>query len=420
MSHLPISTRPKRISQPQSSAHRPTLVLATILTVATLTATAQSVELSQFYRSYFEYLGVGFSGPAVPEREPTPAGFPPQVRVVGGGNEPAPVEEIGLPLSSARMLAYYETDNYGGSYIRFVFSGPPREPCGESVLLPKPLYSGTDLALARKFKPGSSSRTCDPAPPPFATSTWTFNDRFTFGTPIRRKTIDGIPYEVSPMVMTRNGVPWMTYYFGYRMGLVAGESNWAEANKNVIPTDYWPWLPTSQGNFELVKLPPPFVEGEVIEYVNNDVFPKSGAGHFFYAASDYERNLLDQAPTWKRTGRGFKSGGYVSVCRFYGSADPGPNSHFFTADETECNALKQVPFLHYEGQTFRTSLPIPATAVVRAQCPTKTVPLYRFYNNPAGKGYDGNHRYVTNLNAGNELIARYGWINEGIVMCVPE
>jgi hypothetical protein len=256
-----------------------------------------------------------------------------------------------------------------------------------------------------------------------ATWKWTFEDRFQFQAPVRRKASDGSEYDASPMLVTRAGFPWITYYFGYRLGLVASESNWSDTNlgKAAELAD-WPSYPSALDNFELAKLPPPVVEGEVVEYVNYEVSPKSVAGHYFYAASPSEQFLLDAVASWKRTGRSFKSGGYVSVCRYYGSVNPGPNTHFYSADDKECSALKSVPQLHDEGQAFRASRPIPAAiATGAATCPTGTIPLYRAYNNPAGKGYDGNHRYATNMNL---LIGMQGgttgWTYEGIVMCVPQ
>ena len=48
-----------------------------------------------------------------------------------------------------------------------------------------------------------------------------------------------------------------------------------------------------------------------------------------------------------------------------------------------------------------------------------TIPLYRGFNNPSGKGYDPNHRHATNRDLFLKLIPR-GWVYEGAVMWVPE
>ena len=48
------------------------------------------------------------------------------------------------------------------------------------------------------------------------------------------------------------------------------------------------------------------------------------------------------APGWSHTGEWFKPGGPTPVCRFYGSVSPGPNSHFYTAIDSECTLLKNL------------------------------------------------------------------------------
>ncbi|MBL8311064.1 MAG: hypothetical protein JNL19_11620, partial [Burkholderiales bacterium] len=152
------------------------------------------------------------------------------------------------------------------------------------------------------------------------------------------------------MVTERNGNPWLTYYWGYKLGLVETESSWHDKNKGSMPAD-WPVFPSAQLDIKLTTLPPPWVEGEVTEYVNTADFPKQPDGQYFYAATDADRTLLDGIANWKRTGRGFKHGGYVSVCRFYGGNNGGPNTHFYSASDTECSWLKGFSFLSYEGQT---------------------------------------------------------------------
>ena len=63
---------------------------------------------------------------------------------------------------------------------------------------------------------------------------WQAKDRINLLAPIRRKASDGSEYEASPMVIVREGVPWMTYYAGYRLGFVASESNWSDSNLGKI------------------------------------------------------------------------------------------------------------------------------------------------------------------------------------------
>ena len=253
---------------------------------------------------------------------------------------------------------------------------------------------------------------------------WTLEDKITFNAPIRRKALDGGEFDASPMVIERAGAPWITYYWGYKLGLVESQSDWTDANRSKLPAD-WPVFPTAEDNFKLTTLPPPWMEGEVTEYVNTADFPRQPDGQYFYAATDADRAALDGIATWRRTGNSFKQGGYVSVCRFYGGANGGPNTHFYSADATECNWLKGFGFLSYEGQTFRVNKPLPlaanAPAGTQASCPTGSKPLYRLYNNASapGKNYVSNHRYVTSRSVVNAAVA-IGWLDEGVGMCVPE
>ncbi len=134
-----------------------------------------------------------------------------------------------------------------------------------------------------------------------------------------------------------------------------------------------------------------------------------------------DKALLDAVPAWRRTGKAFKSGGYVSACRFYGGKNGGPNTHFYSADDKECAALKAIPTLWYEGQTFAVNLPLPSSnADGTKPCPQASKPLYRLYNNASapGKDYVSNHRYVTERADVSAAMVQ-GWVDEGQVMCVP-
>jgi uncharacterized repeat protein (TIGR02543 family) len=153
-------------------------------------------------------------------------------------------------------------------------------------------------------------------------------------------------------------------------------------------------------------------------------FHNATLDHYFVTADPNEAALIDNGgagPGWVRTGLSFKPGGFVPVCRFYGSVVPGPNSHFYTAAAEECNALKTLqalvpassPRWNYEGTAFATNLP------VNGVCPTLSVPVYRAYNNGFALGKDSNHRYAIDPNAIQQVIAR-GWKFEGVVMCARE
>ena len=141
---------------------------------------------------------------------------------------------------------------------------------------------------------------------------------------------------------------------------------------------------------------------------------------YFITANVSDKALLDSgvAVGWARTGQWFNQGGSTAVCRFYGSVSPGPNSHFYTAVQAECDLLKSLQAstpatrqrLNFESLDFLT------TPVVAGSCAAGSAPVYRAYNDGYVLGKDGNHRFSTDPNAIAQVVAR-GWINEGVVMC---
>ena len=159
--------------------------------------------------------------------------------------------------------------------------------------------------------------------------------------------------------------------------------------------------------------------GAVVEFYNAPL------DNFFITANSQEAAAIDNGaagPGWARTGAAFnfKSGGGTSVCRFYGSMTPGPNSHFYTASTAECNGLKaqqattpaSQPRWNFESLDFVT------TPSSNGVCPAGTVPVYRAYNNGFARRVDSNHRITTSA-AGIAAVVAKGWISEGIVMCAP-
>ena len=168
----------------------------------------------------------------------------------------------------------------------------------------------------------------------------------------------------------------------------------------------------------------------IFEYQNRNDFPGSPAGQFVYITDPLEQMNVDlgQAGAFYRTGRHFESGGTTPVCRFYGSVSPGPNSHFYTVDAAECNALKAAQVVpqppgvqqwNFEGNDFLTTPP----AVVNGAptCPAGTMPVRRAYNNAyplAGpkNPWNSNHRLVRAQEDVNIVVAN-GWRDEGTVFC---
>ena len=365
----------------------------------------------------------------------------PRVAITGGGLEPVfisaaangppivlPVER---PYHPSALLSFVKVSN--GDLAVY---GYREGVCNSRLLLPeRPLPESrrtmalnqwlTDYSDGTQYAVGQGLCDSGTAPP-----TWPMrltNDEMTFGAPLRRTAIDGGQYDASPMVLKRNGLPWFTYYFGYHLGLVGNESNW-DASNLAAAGDLVGFFrfPSPVNNFNLAALPPPWVEDDVIEYVNRTDFPNQPGGQYFYAVLAADKALLDSLPQWQRTGKTFKSGGYVSVCRFYGGKNGGPNTHFYSADDKECAALKAIPQLSYEGQTFAVNMPMPAKNAAQAvpgalrDCPIDSKPLYRVYNNASASNgrFVSNHRYLTERVDVTAAVAQ-GWVDEGHVMCVP-
>jgi hypothetical protein len=171
----------------------------------------------------------------------------------------------------------------------------------------------------------------------------------------------------------------------------------------------------------------------VVEYLDTLDFPGSPGGHFFYSSDPAEQAAIDAgaAGRFSRTGRTFKTGGTSPVCRFYGSISPGPNSHFFTVNQDECNALKalqraptplNIQQWNYERIEYNTTPPI----VVNGQlaCPAGTQPLYRAYNNAFSatgmkNSWDSNHRFTPALADIAAMVAQ-GWRDEGLQFCTAQ
>ena len=236
--------------------------------------------------------------------------------------------------------------------------------------------------------------------------------------PQRLTTLDGNQIETLRIDMRLEGAPWANFYFGYGVGLVAAQSFNTEL---AFPS------------FRPVALPPPKADGTVVEYVNTADFPNAPGGHYFYSADSAEQAALDAGAAGKfvRTGHDFAAGGFVPVCRFYGSLSPGPNSHFFTVSEDECDYLKALQEnptpstrqqWNYEGTGLYSVAPV-MNAQGQMQCLSGSVPVYRAYNNAYPKSggknaWDSNHRYSTRSADIDDMVAQ-GWGAEGIALCAP-
>ena len=107
----------------------------------------------------------------------------------------------------------------------------------------------------------------------------------------------------------------------------------------------------------------------------------------------------------------------TAICRFYGSpaAGPdgrrlGPNSHFYTADPDECEAVKHDRGWVFEGVVFD------AVKADKGQCAPPLSAVRRHYNLRFREN-DSNHRDSTDPAIATSMAAR-GWADEGVVFCI--
>ena len=159
-----------------------------------------------------------------------------------------------------------------------------------------------------------------------------------------------------------------------------------------------------------------------------------GLGHYFMTANGDEADALSRSDTsgWKLTGSSFPVISGLPwtarslytpqpVCRFYGSMDPGPNSHFYTAVSTECAGLRALatttpasqPRWNYEGIAFTA-----INASARIGCNPSEQAVYRFFNGGSARGLVPNHRYIVTA-AQKASMSAAGWILEDSAWCIP-
>jgi hypothetical protein len=147
--------------------------------------------------------------------------------------------------------------------------------------------------------------------------------------------------------------------------------------------------------------------------------------HYFVTAGPGEIDSIFRGaagPDWRLTGQKFKvwgsmgpayrATGLAPVCRFYGGINGGPNSHFYTAVQDECDWVKRggAGAWFYEGIGFYVQ---PSDASLA--CPDGYLGVNRAYN----VGYlrnDSNHRFSTSDSTLRDMESQ-GWRYEGTVMC---
>jgi hypothetical protein len=145
-----------------------------------------------------------------------------------------------------------------------------------------------------------------------------------------------------------------------------------------------------------------------------------GSGHYFQTADLPEVQLLvggpwDYGMAWVTTGQAYRvddapGTGLAPVCRFYTGAFAHKPTHFFTAVQAECDAVKANPAWFYEGIAFYAALP-----GADGTCSAGSIPIHRLYNN--GQGGAPNHAYTPDA-ARRDLLVQHGWFAEGTAYCV--
>ncbi len=152
-------------------------------------------------------------------------------------------------------------------------------------------------------------------------------------------------------------------------------------------------------------------------------FYHPGLAHYFRTGSSAEASFIESGGAgvgWVRTQKDFLAWVDAAgappeaapVCRFYGTPNIGPNSHFYTVNAGECAFVRTDPGWTYEGIAFYA---VPASA---SGCPSHLQPVWRNYNGRWQQN-DSNHRFSID-SATYQSMTAAGWAGEGIVMCVPK
>ena len=151
----------------------------------------------------------------------------------------------------------------------------------------------------------------------------------------------------------------------------------------------------------------------------------SSTNTFFVTASGTDKTAL-LAQGWQIVDSGFavwpKDGPSPPtskpVCRFF---VPAKATHFYSANQVDCIALKSVLGFVDEGIVFRAL--VPSAGV----CGLGTKPVYRLFDSVRS-----NHRYTTSNDTVNAMVTAFveqaspglpqspsTWVNEGIAFCSP-
>lgn len=154
--------------------------------------------------------------------------------------------------------------------------------------------------------------------------------------------------------------------------------------------------------------------------------------YFFVTSRDDDKATLDAISSFQRTGLSFpvyatQTGSAKAISRFYFdkvAMNSSRGSHFYTLLDTDKSALTalnpnnaQTPRLPYnEGIDSWAFLPV--VAGVGGSCASGQTPVYRLFRNATRFPDDPNHRFTSDVETYNAIVA-LGWDGEGVNFCVP-
>lgn len=154
--------------------------------------------------------------------------------------------------------------------------------------------------------------------------------------------------------------------------------------------------------------------------------------YYFITSRDNEKQILDSAGGWSRTGNSFSvlandDPGSKGITRYYFdkvALGGSRGSHFYTLVATEKNALQalnptnaQLPGKPYDEGIDSFAF-LPAVEGVGGSCAAGLQPLYRAFRGAVRFPDDANHRFTTDIALYNSLVG-LGWDGEGVKACLP-
>ncbi len=224
--------------------------------------------------------------------------------------------------------------------------------------------------------------------------------------------------------VTSGDVDYLAFNFPppqYSLSDALGLSSGTADSPNSPPSAYLIGAVVLDGTRNSTTVPPIFYS--VIRTVTTPVgkpevaveYFNSKALHYFVTANPAEMGILDSGTVdgWSRSVGSLAvyrveneaAPGVVPVCRFFSAKY---TSHFYTADQHECDAvINKWPetWLLETRSAFFVMLPDNSTG----QCPTNFQPVFRLYTTRNGP----NHRYVTDAKLRDTMVVA-GWTAEGV------